>query len=216
MTAAATLDRLAQARVVAVVRVEAPGQAAPTVAALRAGGLEAIELTWTSPEPAAELAAARAAHGDELLLGAGTLRTPADVEAAIEAGADFLVSPHFEPALAAAMIDSKRLALPGVFTPTEVAAALDAGAEAVKLFPSSIGGIGHLKALLAPFPGLRVVPTGGVDSSNAAAWLAAGALAVGAGGELCSPQAIAEGRWDALSETAERFLAAAGPSPGGR
>jgi 2-dehydro-3-deoxyphosphogluconate aldolase/(4S)-4-hydroxy-2-oxoglutarate aldolase len=216
MTSADTLDRLARARVVAVVRVEERGLTAPAVTALRAGGLGAIELTWTSPEPAAELAAARAAHGDELLLGAGTLRTPADVAAAIEAGADFLVSPHFEPALAAAMIDSGRLALPGVFTPTEVAAALDAGAEAVKLFPSSIGGIGHLKALLAPFPGLRVVPTGGVDSTNVAAWLAAGALAVGAGGELCPPQAIAAGRWDQLTEAAERFLAAARARPGDR
>lgn len=207
MSTAQTLERLARARVVAVIRVERPGETAPAVAALQAGGLGAIELTWASPEPAAELAAARAAHGPELLLGAGTLRTPADVAAATEAGADFLVSPHFEPELCAAMVASGRLALPGAFTPTEVAAALDAGAEAIKLFPSSIGGIGHMKALFGPFPGLRVVPTGGIGSDNAAEWLAAGAVAVGAGSELCPPATIAAERWDLLTDSARRFLA---------
>lgn len=200
------LDRLAAARVVAVVRVTRPGETAPVVAALAAGGLRAIELTWTSPDPATELAAAREVHGGDLLLGAGTLRTSEDVEQAVAAGADFLVSPHFEPGLCRAMIESGRLALPGVFTPSEVAAALGAGAEAIKLFPSSIGGIGHMKALLGPFPGLRVVPTGGVDSGNARAWLEAGAVAVGAGGELCPPEAIRQGRWDDLTDAARRFL----------
>lgn len=144
MSAGATLERLGAARVIAVMRLERPGETAPAVAALLEGGLEAIELAWTSPEPAAELAAARERHGPELLLGAGTLRSVDDVEAAIGAGADFLVSPHFERELCLAMVGSGRLALPGVLTPSEVAAALAAGAEAVKLFPSSLGGIAYI------------------------------------------------------------------------
>ena len=216
MSHIATLERLRLARVIGVIRVGHPGETAPAVAALAAGGLRAIELTWISPDPAAELAAARAEHGPKLLLGAGTLRSAADVEAAVEAGADFLVSPHFEPRLCAAMIDSQRLALPGVFTPTEVAGALDAGAEAVKLFPSSTAGIAHMKALFGPFPGLRVVPTGGIGSTNAGEWLAAGAVAVGAGSELCPPASIAERRWDRLTESAENFLDAVGPPAGER
>jgi 2-dehydro-3-deoxyphosphogluconate aldolase / (4S)-4-hydroxy-2-oxoglutarate aldolase len=208
VSAAATLERLAAARVIAVMRLERPGETAPVVAALREGGLEAIELAWTSPAPADELAAAREQHGPDLLLGAGTLRSADDVEAAIDAGADFLVSPHFEPELCRAMIGSGRLALPGVLSPSEVAAALAAGADAVKLFPSSLGGIAYMRALLGPFPGLRVVPTGGIGSHNAAEWLAAGAVAVAAGTELCPRDAVAAGRWDLLTESAGRFLAA--------
>ena len=208
MSAAETIERLARAKVIAVIRVERQGETAPAVAALAAGGLRAIELTWTSPEPAAELAAARAQHGEDLLLGAGTLRSANDVEAAVEAGADFLVSPHFERGLCEVMVASGRLALPGVFTPSEVAAALDAGADAVKLFPSSIGGVDHMKALRGPFPGLLVVPTGGITSANAAEWLTAGALAVGAASELCPPAAVAAAHWDELTAAAQGFLAA--------
>jgi 2-dehydro-3-deoxyphosphogluconate aldolase / (4S)-4-hydroxy-2-oxoglutarate aldolase len=214
VSAEVTLRRLAEARVIAVIRVDRRGASADAARALRAGGLQAIELTWTSPEPAAELAAVREEHGAELLLGAGTLRSPAEVADAVAAGADFLVSPHFEPELCGAMIASGKLALPGAFTPSEIAAALAAGASAVKLFPASLGGVAHLRAVLAPFPGLRVVPTGGVDSANAAEWLAAGALAVGAGSELCPPAAIAAGNWAELTAAAERFRAAVGGGEG--
>jgi 2-dehydro-3-deoxyphosphogluconate aldolase / (4S)-4-hydroxy-2-oxoglutarate aldolase len=204
---AADLDRLAAARAIAVVRVERVDDSAPVVDALRRGGVSAIELTWTSPDAVKALAAAREQHGPELLLGAGTLRSLADVEEAVAAGADFVVSPHFEPELCSAMVASGRLALPGVLTPTEVAGALDAGAEAVKLFPSLLGGVSHMKALWGPFPGLPVVPTGGIGRHNAAEWLAAGALAVGVGAELCPPDAIADRRWDLLTERAAELIA---------
>jgi 2-dehydro-3-deoxyphosphogluconate aldolase / (4S)-4-hydroxy-2-oxoglutarate aldolase len=213
---ASDLDRLAAARAIAVVRVERADDTGPVVDALCRGGMTAIELTWTSPDAAAALAAAREQHGPELLLGAGTLRSPADVEEAVAAGADFVVSPHFEPGLCAAMVASGRLALPGVLTPTEVAAALDVGADAVKLFPSSLGGISHMKALWGPFPGLAVVPTGGIGRHNAAEWLAAGALAVGVGGELCPPEAIRSGHWDLLTERAADLLAALDRDRSGR
>jgi 2-dehydro-3-deoxyphosphogluconate aldolase / (4S)-4-hydroxy-2-oxoglutarate aldolase len=212
----ADLDRLAAARAIAVVRVERMDDSAPVVDALRRGGMTAIELTWTSPDAATALATAREQHGPELVLGAGTLRSPADVEEAVAAGADFVVSPHFEPELCGAMVASGRLALPGVLTPTEVAGALDAGAEAVKLFPSSLGGISHMKALWGPFPGLPVVPTGGIGRRNAAEWLDAGALAVGVGGELCPPEAIANRRWDLLTERAADLLAALDRDRSGR
>jgi len=205
-----TLPRLREARVIAVVRVEQPEQTAPAVAALHHGGLRAIEITWTSPAPAEELAAARERYGPGLLLGAGTLRAPTDVHAAVEAGADFLVSPHLDSRLLDAMLQTDRLALPGVLTPTEVARALDAGAQAVKLFPASLGGVEYMKALLDPFPELAVVPTGGVSEANVSEWLDAGALAVGASGRLCPRDAIAAGRWEELSEAAARFAAAAG------
>src|SRR4029453_13240435 len=95
-----------------------------------------------------------------------------------------LVSPHVDPVLLDAMLASGRLTLPGVLTPSEVAGALRAGASAVKLFPASTVGVGHLRALLAPFPELQAVPTGGVTIATAREWLDAGAAAVGLGAEL--------------------------------
>ncbi|MGX6449835.1 bifunctional 4-hydroxy-2-oxoglutarate aldolase/2-dehydro-3-deoxy-phosphogluconate aldolase, partial [Patulibacter sp. S7RM1-6] len=170
----AALARLADAAVVAVVRAPGAEEAVRLSAALLAGGITAIELTFTTPGAEDALARVRAEHGDELLLGAGTVRTPAQLAAALDAGADFLVTPHFDPELFAAMHGSGRLVLPGTFTPSEVARALDAGADVVKLFPASLGGPRHLRALRGPFPELRVVPTGGIDAPDIAAWLAAG------------------------------------------
>jgi 2-dehydro-3-deoxyphosphogluconate aldolase/(4S)-4-hydroxy-2-oxoglutarate aldolase len=206
------LQPLRDARVLAVLRVEDAGHTGPAVAALVAGGMRAVELTFSSPGAAEELAAARRAHGTEVLFGAGTLRSVREVQAAVEAGADFLVSPHLSPRLLEAMLASGLPALPGVFTASEVAAALDGGARAVKLFPASIGGIGHLTALRGPFPDLLAVPTGGIREENVAAWLAAGALAVGVGGELCRRDLIERRRFDELAGLAERFSRAARPA----
>ena len=203
------LQPLRDARVLAVLRVEDAGHTAPAVSALLAGGVRAVELTFSSPGSVDGLAAARRAHGPELILGAGTLRSVRDVQAAVEAGADFLVSPHLSPLLLEAMLASGLPVLPGVFTPSEVAAALDGGARAVKLFPASIGGIGHLTALRGPFPDLLAVPTGGIREEDVAAWLGAGALAVGVGGELCRRDLIERGRFDELAGLADRFSRAA-------
>jgi 2-dehydro-3-deoxyphosphogluconate aldolase / (4S)-4-hydroxy-2-oxoglutarate aldolase len=95
--------------------------------------------------------------------------------------------------------------LPGVFTASELGAALGAGAEAVKLFPAGTGGPGHMRALLGPFPGVPVVPTGGIGLDDVGTWLAAGALAVGVGGELCSTELIEAGRFEELSSRAQAF-----------
>jgi len=201
------LERLAAERLVAVLRVDVPDHVEPTVGALVAGGVRAVELTFTTPGVEAELARTRERHPD-LLLGAGTIREPAQARAAAAAGADFLVTPHLEPALLEACLATGLTTLPGTFTPSEVAAALAGGAEAVKLFPASTGGIAHFKALFGPFPGLRVVPTGGIGLADLGAWLEAGAHAVGVGGELCPARLIEAGRFGELTETARRFVGA--------
>jgi len=100
-------------------------------------------------------------------------------------------------------------AAPGVFTPSEVAQALDAGAQAVKLFPAVTGGPRHLRALRGPFPGLRVIPTGGIGIDDLAAWFAAGALAIGIGSELAPRELVHEGRWSEITRLAQRFRTAA-------
>jgi 2-dehydro-3-deoxyphosphogluconate aldolase/(4S)-4-hydroxy-2-oxoglutarate aldolase len=208
---AATLERLRAARAVAVVRARDGDEAVRIAEALRDGGLEAIELTFTTPGVDAALVETRRRLGDGLLLGAGTITTADEAEAALAAGADFLVSPHLDVPLLEAMLATGLLVVPGVLTPSEVAAALRAGASAVKLFPASTVGVGYLKALLGPFPGLQVMPTGGITPAAAAEWLAAGAAAVGLGSELL-PKALREaGDWRGISENAARLLAQVRP-----
>ena len=198
------LSRLGQARLVAVLRVPASELVEPAVDALVAGELTAVELTFTTPGVAAELDAARRRHPG-LLLGAGTIRRPEEAAAAADAGADFLVMPHLDRDLLGACLATGLPSMPGVFTASELGAALGAGAEVVKLFPAGTGGPDHMRALLGPFPGVPVVPTGGIGLDDVATWLAAGALAVGVGDELCSTELIESGRFDELAQRARDF-----------
>jgi 2-dehydro-3-deoxyphosphogluconate aldolase/(4S)-4-hydroxy-2-oxoglutarate aldolase len=203
---AETLVLLREVRAIAVVRARDAAEAVAIAEALAAGGLHAIELTFTTPGLAEALSEAARRLGRRVLLGAGTITTKEQLGEAVDAGAEFLVSPHLDPALLRAMLATGRLALPGVLTPTEVAAALRAGVSAVKLFPASTVGAGHLRALLAPFPDLQVVPTGGITIDSARDWLDAGAAAVGLGGELLPGKLRDAGAWDEISRNASRLL----------
>lgn len=199
--------RLGAERLIAVLRVGRAELVEPAVAALAAGGIGSIELTFTIPAMAGALERTRSAYPD-LLLGAGTIREPDQARAAAAAGADFLVTPHVEPRLLSSCLDTGLAAMPGVLTPSELAQALEAGAPLVKLFPAASVGTGHLKALLGPFPGVRIVPTGGIGRSDVRPWLEAGAFAVGVGGELASSELIEQSRFDELTAAAERFRTA--------
>jgi 2-dehydro-3-deoxyphosphogluconate aldolase/(4S)-4-hydroxy-2-oxoglutarate aldolase len=206
-----TLERLRDAAIVAVLRADFADDAVRAADALVAAGVRAIEFTYTTPSAGRAVRDARQRHGDDVLIGAGTIRSTHQVAEAVDAGADFLVSPHLQSELLGAMVASGRLALPGVLTPSEVAGALTMGAVAVKLFPAATAGIAHFKALRGPFPGLQVVPTGGIGVGDVRAWLDAGALAVGAGSELCPTALVRAGRWDELAGTAREFLRQVGP-----
>ena len=175
---------LLEARVIAVARRLDAASAVRLADALVAGGVRVLEVTMEGGSGPAALAAARD-RGIEV--GAGTVLDVGDASAALEAGATFLVAPHTDPALVAWANARGVPFLPGALTPTEVLAAHRAGASAVKVFPASLGGPGHIAALRAPFPDIGLVPTGGVDAGNAAAFLAAGALAVGVGAWLTGP-----------------------------
>ncbi len=201
--------RIRAAGLIAVIRAARPDEAVRVAGALLAGGIPAVELTFSTPGAAEALAEVRRRYGEEVLIGAGTIREPAQVEAAVRAGAAFLVTAHLRLDLLAAMLQTGLPVAPGVFTPSEVAQALDAGAQAVKLFPASTGGPRHLRALLGPFPGLRVIPTGGIGIDDLGGWFAAGALAVGIGSELAPRELVSTGRWDEITRLAERFAAAA-------
>jgi 2-dehydro-3-deoxyphosphogluconate aldolase / (4S)-4-hydroxy-2-oxoglutarate aldolase len=211
-TTAPEVDPLAALRtatVVAVLRAPSAEAGIRATAALIAGGVTGIEITYSTADAAAVIREVRAQYGDGVYLGAGTVLKPAQAVEAVEAGAQFLVSPGTDANLARAMLDTGVTVLSGALTPSEVMAALGCGVQVVKLFPASLGGPAYLKALRAPFSHVSFVPTGGVHADNLGEWLAAGAVAVGAGGDLCSAQAMAAGAWDAITGSARRFSAAA-------
>lgn len=195
-------ERLHDEGLIAVVRADSPDGAVSAGHALADGGIRALEIAFTTPE-APQAIAALAARQDTLV-GAGTVTDATQARAAVAAGARFLVSPGTVADVLDVAGEAGVLAIPGALTPTELMAAARL-APVVKLFPASLGGPAYLKALLAPFPALRIIPTGGVDAGNLASWLAAGAFALGAGGDLCPPAVIAAGSATALTERARRY-----------
>jgi 2-dehydro-3-deoxyphosphogluconate aldolase/(4S)-4-hydroxy-2-oxoglutarate aldolase len=177
------MDAIAADRVLAVVRAPHIPDPAALCAALAEGGIRTVEFTFTTPGAAKVLAAAAAAAGPGRQVGAGTVLTAEQAAEAIDAGAEFLVTPAVRPEVAAVAARHGIPVLPGAFSPTEVAQAMDPGTAAVKIFPASALGPSYLKDLRGPFPDVRLVPSGGVSTDNARAFLEHGALAV-----CCGPR----------------------------
>jgi 2-dehydro-3-deoxyphosphogluconate aldolase/(4S)-4-hydroxy-2-oxoglutarate aldolase len=168
-------------RVIPVVRGLTAHRAHRLAAALAEGGVTSLEVTMESGDA---LGAITSLAGTGTTVGAGTVMTLEEGRSAIDAGALFLVSPHFDPHLVEWTRDEGIPYLPGVMTPTEVALAISKGVTTVKLFPAEFGGPGMIRALRGPFPSLGIVPTGGITADNAAEFIAAGAVAVGVGSWL--------------------------------
>jgi len=178
--------RVRDARLIVVLRRIAPRDRLLALAdELAAAGATAFEITFDAPDAAADLAACRTRLVDagrlDALVGAGTVRTLSQLQAACDAGADFVVSPLLDESILEAALDAGRPAIPGAYTPTEVDRAWRAGATFVKLFPASSLGPAHVRELRGPLPEIELIPTGGIDASNARAFLDAGAAAVGVG-----------------------------------
>jgi 2-dehydro-3-deoxyphosphogluconate aldolase/(4S)-4-hydroxy-2-oxoglutarate aldolase len=144
--------------------------------------------------------------GDKIVLGAGTVLDPETARAAILAGARFIVSPTVNPQVIQLCRRYSRLVMPGALTPTEILTAWEAGADIVKVFPSDLTGPGYLKAIHAPLPQVRLMPTGGVNLQTAAEFLRAGACALGVGGSLVDPQAIAKREFAKLTALARQYV----------
>lgn len=204
-------DRLARARatgVLAVLRAASPEAALEASEAIIRGGVTGIEVTFSTPDAPAVIRELIARHGETAYVGAGTVTTVAQAEAAAEAGAEFLVSPGTLPGLTRAMLATGRVVMTGAMTPTEVMTALELGVDVAKIFPASLGGPSYLGALRGPFPDAPLMPTGGVNPDNLAAWFAAGAVAVGAGGDLANNASIAAGDLADIEQRSARFAAA--------
>ena len=179
------------------------------VDAMMAGGVTVVEVTMTVPNALTLLRELKLRHGDSLLLGSGTVTDAAQAEATIDEGAEFVVSPSLHLDVIAKTKELGRISIPGALTPTEVITAWRAGADYVKIFPcSAMGGASYLKSLLAPFPELKLIPTGGVTLQTAADFLKAGARALGVGTDLVNTPAIAEGKPEIVTNAARAYLEA--------
>jgi 2-dehydro-3-deoxyphosphogluconate aldolase/(4S)-4-hydroxy-2-oxoglutarate aldolase len=192
--------------VVAVIRADNADEAIGAVKAVRDGGVMAIEVTFTVPNAEKIIASLAGELGSDVYLGAGTVTTVEQAKMAIEAGAQYMVSPAFDAEVVTYALGQGRAFFPGVLTPSEILAAKKVGVEVFKIFPASRMGAAYLKDLRGPFPGLQMLPTGGIDVNNAADYIKAGAIALGVGGKLVDRTAIKAGNWSALTETAKELI----------
>jgi 2-dehydro-3-deoxyphosphogluconate aldolase/(4S)-4-hydroxy-2-oxoglutarate aldolase len=194
--------------VVAVVRLDDLSAAVPLTEALIAGGVRAVEFTFTNPKAAQAIETVKTAVGERGFIGAGTVLDPETARAAILAGAEYVVTPIFKRETIELC---NRYGVPtviGAFTATEMLTAWEAGASYIKVHPASLGGPRYFKDILGPLPQLKLVPSGGVSLENAADFIRAGAVAVALGGNLVDQKTVSTGDWETLTERARRLSAA--------
>jgi len=206
---ALVLSTLRDVGIIPVIRAESADVARAVVEALAGAGLAVAEITMTVPGALDAIASVRRHLGEALVVGAGTVTDADTARNAIDAGAEFIVT----PCLAPEVVDTARRAdvavIPGALTPTEVFEAFKAGGDMVKVFPvQNVGGATYLRALRGPFPAIPLVPTGGITLDNIREMFAAGAVAVGVGGELISTDALRRRDYAAIGALATQFLAA--------
>ncbi len=176
---------LARSPLVAILRGVQPAEVESICSALERAGISIVEVPLNSPRPLESISILSRSFGDRMLIGAGTLTTPSQVEEVAAAGGRLIVTPHADTAIVRAAKRAGLFACPGFFNPTEAFALLDAGADALKLFPAEVLGPPMLKALRAVLPAsAMVIPVGGVDASQIAPWMAAGALGLGVGSSI--------------------------------
>ena len=210
VSAPALLQRVSDERLVAIIRGNDIDATVAATNVLIECGIRVLEIALTLDN--AVEAIRQVSHGcpHDVLIGAGTALTPGDVDAAMEAGASFIVTPTFSPSVTHAVADGIGV-LAGAYTPTEIQAVLDAGAAAAKVFPATTLGPGFIKAVRDPLPGAQLIPVGGVSLELVPSFLTAGACAVGVGGPLVGDAASIGGDLAGLRDRAQSFLQAVAP-----
>lgn len=202
------IEKILEHKIVAIVRLDNYDQAIAVARALVAGGITVLEFTLTGRGAIEAVTMVRKNLGDAVTVGVGSVLKPDEATAAIDAGAQFVVTPALRKQVIAACVNRQTPIMCGGFTPTELLDAYEAGSELVKFFPAQQGGPRYLKDILAPLPFLKIVPTGGVSAENASEYLAAGAVALGIGGNLVSKKAVAAGKFEDITSAARSIVAA--------
>ena len=202
----AVLERILESGVVAIIRMPDSERLIRIVEAIREGGVTAIEITMTTPNALEVISDVSRRMGDEIEIGVGSVLDVKTAHDAVDAGARYVVSPIFKPEIVAAAHERGVPAMPGAFSPTEIQLATEAGADVIKVFPADVVGMEFFRAVRAPMPHLKLMPTGGVSLTNAGDWIRAGACAVGVGSALLDKRAIADEDYARLTENARTLI----------
>ena len=200
--------KLIESGLVAVIRLDSGEKLPGIISALRQGGINALEITMTTPGALEIIKNFAAQTGKDFLIGAGSVLDAETARLAILNGAQFIVGPIFNPEVVRMCHRYDRPAIPGAFTPTEILTAWEQGADLVKVFPTTALGPSYIKDILGPLPQVKLLPTGGVTLENAAEFIRSGACCLGVGTALLNKKMIAADDWQALAKHAEAFRSA--------
>lgn len=206
MDARRTMEMIMSEGIVAIMRADSSEQLLAAADAIRAGGLHVIEVTMTTPGALDIVREATHAYGSAVAFGVGSVLDAETARAAILAGAHFVVSPTLSPKTVEMCRRYSVPVIPGALSPTEILTAWEMGADAVKVFPASLGGPAYIKDIKAPLPQIRLVAVGGVDSSNTSDFIRAEADAVGVGSALVSSELLRTGDFSAITERARELV----------
>jgi len=199
------LDRLFNSGIIAIMRANSSDQLLAAADAIKAGGVDAIEVTITTPGALAIISQATSKYGSDVLFGVGTVLDPESARMAIIAGAQFVVCPTLNTDTIKLCKRYSVPVMPGAFTPTEILTAWEAGSDVVKVFPASVGGPSYIKTLKAPLPQIRLMPVGGVNLDTAADFIRSGCEIIAVGSSLVNQQLLDGRKFDVISERARRF-----------
>ena len=193
--------------VIAVVRAPSPDVVIDVAKALGEGGCHAVEITMTVPKTIEVIRGVAEKMSDELLIGMGTVLKAETARRVVEAGAQYVGSPYFDPETVEWCTQNDVVVCPGAFTPTEIVNAWHAGADFVNIFPCGFSGPDYIRSLLGPLPQIPMIATGRVNAKTAAEFIKAGAIAVGVGTALVDPKSVAEKNWTRITEQAKVLVA---------
>lgn len=205
------LNKILEGKIIAIVRGIPSDKVVDLADALVKGGISCIEVTFdqSSEEKARDTLKAISniskALGNRICVGAGTVMTAEQVEAAAAAGAEYIISPNTNASVIKRTKELGKVSIPGAMTPSEVAKAYELGADIVKMFPAGVLGCGYIKAVKAPLKHIPITAVGGVNPGNCADFIRAGAVGVGVGGNLVSPQLVKESRFDEITAIAKSY-----------
>ncbi len=200
------LGEILNRKVVAILRVKEPDKLKNIIEALYAGGVSAVEITMTVPNAIQLIEQMTNELNPNIILGVGSVTDKTMAEAAVNAGAKYVVSPILKKEIIEISHKNDVPVMPGCFTPTEIQSAHEYGADIIKVFPADVLGMQFFKSILAPLPHLKLMPTGGVTLTNAGEWLNAGACAVGVGNALLDKDAINNNDYNKLTENAKIIM----------
>jgi len=206
MTKTEIIDGLLNPGVIAIIRADSSEQLIDATRALCDGGIRAVEVTMTTPNALEVIRDVSQKFGDKILVGVGTVLNKTTARAAVAAGAQFVVTPVFRPDVIQFCLQAEKPVMSGSYTPTEAFTAFEAGSDFIKIFPADGLGPNYIKAIRAPLPQLKIIPTGGVDLKTCGEFIKVGCVAVAAGSSLVSKTILQNRDWKSLTELAAKFV----------